>query len=129
MRNSLRAAAPALLLAGLVSLPASDASAHQPGYRDYYGAPDRYHVEYRRTVPPHWLRRHRDFMLWYDLQPYRVIASLSWHRLLRLYESDRYYHRYYKRHAAYDDKRYHKRGKKHGHDRDDRRSRRHHRRH
>jgi hypothetical protein len=95
MRNLHALSLPALLVTGLMLIPAPDAAAHEVVYTDYRGRPA-VHVVHRRAILPPWLRHDRDFSNWYSLNYGYFAVDLSWNRLYRSYQHDDYYHRHYK---------------------------------
>ena len=111
--NRLTTIACAGLLLAAATLPAGEAAAHGV----HHVVHDRYayapHYVYRHRAPlPYWLRRHHDFVIWYDLYGFRYAPSLSWHRVYSGYRDDRYWHRHLKHRHAKRDK--HRHGRHHG---------------
>lgn len=112
MRKLLLSGIPLALVAGML-LPAADASAHEPGYRDNVRWSAPHYRHHHGAAVPRWVRRNHDFLRWYEFQPYRLIAHLSWVDLHRRYERDRYYHRHYKGQPKRKHKRDHRRDDRH----------------
>lgn len=81
-----------VLIAGLVSLTAPSAKAHEPEYRMVRHSEGYAYVQRHQAVP-YWLKRDAGFHRWYWQSSYIHRPVLSWDRLYKLYLADHHYHR------------------------------------
>ena len=91
----------------LLQTIAAPVNAHESGYHEY-DQRDRYSDSNRRRKEmPRWLKRQREFRLWYRHSPYKRRRALSWARVFEIYRWERRYARRYaeRRYHHYDDDR------------------------
>jgi len=97
-----------VLIAGLVSLTAPSAKAHEPEYRMVRHSEGYAYVQRHQAIP-YWIRRDAAFHRWYWHSAYVRRPELNWDQLYKLYLTDHGYHRHHRAHSHRIEVRHHDR--------------------